>query len=194
MTMFSADFSKVILWQYDNATKLKKLIADKQEFYDTNVDQFFSDWYTDVFNIDTANYFGLIIWALILGCTEYIELTYKIGQKAFGFGEYHKNFFQSNFALSSYIYTLPTESLRKVIKAQMYNFNSNGSLYDINHVLNVIYPEHHPYATYDQDTNILTYHFPIPLGEEDMNIVMFSNMFPAPLGVKRSIQNGVEGE
>ena len=194
MTMFSADFSDVVLWQYDRAEKLKSLIANKQAFYDNNVDQFFNDWYTDVFNIDTANYFGLIIWALILGCTEYVELTSKIGQKAFGFGEYHKNFFQSNFALSSYIYTLPTESLRKVLKAQMYNFNSNGSIYDINRVLNVIYPEHHPYATYNNTTNILTYHFPIPLSEEDMNIVMFSNMFPAPLGVKRSIENGTEGE
>lgn len=190
MTMFSADFSDVILWQYDRATNLKNLIAKKQDFYNKSIDKFFNDWYTDVFNIDTANYFGLIVWAIILGCSEYIELTSKVGQKAFGYGPYHKNFHESNFALTSYIYNLPTESLRKVLKAQMYNFNSNGSLYDINKVLNVIYPEHNPYATYDKETNILTYHFPIPLGEEDMNIVMFSNIFPAPLGVKRSIDNG----
>ena len=194
MTMFSANFSDVILWQYDRSTNLKSLIADKQSFYDDNVDKFFSDWYNDVFNLDTANYFGLIVWALILGCTEYVELTSKIGQKAIGFGPYHKNFHESNFALSNYIYNLPTESLRKVLKAQIYNFNSNGSLYDINRVLNVIYPEHHPYATYNKDTNVLTYHFPIPLSEEDMNIVAFSNMFPTPVGVKRSIQNGIEEE
>ncbi len=190
MTMFSADFSDVILWQYDKSTNLKNLISKKQEFYNDNVDEFFSDWYNDVFNLDTANYFGLIIWSLILGCTEYIELTSKIGQKAFGFEIYHKNFHESNFALSHYIYNLSTEALRKVLKAQMYNFNSNGSLYDINKVLNVIYPEHNPYATYDKNTNVLTYHFPIPLDEEDMNIVMFSNMFPTPIGVKRSIKNG----
>lgn len=192
MTLFSADFSDVILWQYETATNLKKLISKKQEFYNKSIDKFFNDWYTDVFNIDTANYFGLIVWAIILGCSEYVELTSKIGQKAFGFGEFHKNFYESNFALTSYIYSLPTESLRKVLKAQMYNFNSNGSLYDINKVLNVIYPEHNPYVTYDKDTNVLTYHFPIPLSEEDMNIVMFSNMLPAPVGVKRSIDNGGE--
>lgn len=190
MTLFSSDFSDVILWQYDRATNLKNLMANKQEFYDDNVDDFFSNWYNNVFNIDTANHFGLIIWALILGCTEYVELTSKIGQKAFGYGQYHKNFHESNFALSNYIYSLPTESLRKVVKAQMYNFNSNGSLYDINKVLNAIYPENQPYAMYDKETNVLTYHFPIPLSDEDMNIVMFSNMFPAPLGVKRRIQNG----
>ncbi len=192
MTLFAADFSDVILWQYETATNLKKLISKKQEFYNKSIDKFFNDWYTDVFNIDTANYFGLIVWAIILGCSEYVELTSKIGQKAFGFGEFHKNFYESNFALTSYIYSLPTESLRKVLKAQMYNFNSNGSLYDINKVLNVIYPEHNPYVTYDKDTNVLTYHFPIPLSEEDMNIVMFSNMLPAPVGVKRSIDNGGE--
>jgi hypothetical protein len=192
MTLFSADFSDVILWQYETATNLKNLISKKQEFYNQSIDKFFNDWYTDVFNIDTANYFGLIVWAIILGCSEYVELTSKIGQKAFGFGEFHKNFYESNFALTSYIYSLPTESLRKVLKAQMYNFNSNGSLYDINKVLNVIYPEHNPYATYDRETNVLTYHFPVPLSEEDMNIVMFSNMLPAPVGVKRSIDNGGE--
>lgn len=194
MTMFSADFSDVILWQYDKSTNLKNLISKKQEFYNDNVDEFFSDWYNDVFNLDTANYFGLIIWSLILGCTEYIELTSKIGQKAFGFGKFHNNFHESNFALSNYIYSLSTESLRKVLKTQMYNFNSNGSLYDINKILNIIYPEHNPYVTYDKNTNVLTYHFPIPLSEDDMNIVMFSNMFPAPVGVKRSIQNGTVEE
>lgn len=192
MTLFTADFSDVILWQYETATNLKQLISKKQEFYNKSIDKFFNDWYTDVFNIDTANYFGLIVWAIILGCSEYVEFTSQIGQKAFGFGEFHKNFHESNFALTSYIYSLPTESLRKVLKAQMYNFNSNGSLYDINKVLNVIYPEHNPYATYDRETNVLTYHFPIPLSEEDMNIVMFSNMLPAPVGVKRSIDNGGE--
>lgn len=190
MTMFSANFSDVILWQYDKSTNLKNLIYKKQSFYNDNVDNFFTNWYRDVFNIDTANHFGLLIWALILGCTEYIEITSNIDHKSFGFGPYHKNFNESNFYLSNYIYTLPVELLRKVLKAQMYNFNSNGSLYDINKVLNIIYPEHNPYATYDKDTNVLTYHFPIPLNRENTNIVMFSNMFPAPVGVRRSIQNG----
>lgn len=187
---FTNELDENITWQFDNSDALKSLINGKKDFFTDAVDNFYTDWYRDVFNIDTANYFGLIVWAIILGCTEYIELTSKIGQKAIGFGEYHKNFHESNFALSSYIYSLPTESLRKVLKAQMYNFNSNGSLHDINKLLNIIYPDNYPYASFDNDTNTLTYNFQIPLGEEDMNIVMFSNMFPAPIGVKRLIRNG----
>lgn len=194
MSIFSADFSDVILWQYDRATNLKSLIQNKQEFYNQNVDKFFEDWYRDVFNLDTANYFGLIVWAIILGCTEYIEITQIIGQKAIGYGEHHKNFHESNFALSSYIYSLKPEQLRKVLKAQMYNFNSNGSLYDINKILTTVLPGHNAYATVDHTTNTIILHFPIPLDDDDMNIVLFSNMLPVPMGYKREIDNGTEAQ
>lgn len=191
---FNADIESEITWQFDNSDAVKTLIYGKHDFYKENVTDFFNDWYRDVFNLDTANYFGLIVWALIFGCTEYVELTSRVGQKAIGFGDYHKNFHESNFALSSYIYTLPPESLRKVLKTQMYNFNSNGSLYDINKVVSLIYSDHNAYVSYNKDTNTLTFNFPIPLNEEDWNIVMFSNMFPTPVGVKRLIQNGAEEE
>lgn len=191
---FSIDILQSVLWQYDKAERLKSLINDKQKFYDDATTEFWEDWYRDVFNVDTANYFGLIIWAIILGCNEYINLTYKLGVKTFGFGESHRNFYQANFSLSSYILTLSKEQLRKVIKAQMYMFNSNGSLYDINKLLVHIFPENKPYARYSTETNTLTFHFDVPLSEEYLNIVLFSNMLYAPVGVKRVIQNGGDEE
>ena len=188
MSIFSADFRDVILWQYDRAENLKSLVAGKQDFYDKNIDQFYTDWYRDVFNLDTANYFGLIVWAIILGCTEYIEITKKLGQKAIGYGEYHKNFHESNFALSNYIYTLPIESLRKLLKAQMYNFNSRGSLYDLNRLVTLSFPNHNAYVTVAD--RVITFHFPIPLDDDDMNLLLWSNILPIPVGFKRTISNG----
>lgn len=189
---FSFDLSDSIIWQYDTAERLLKLFNARNRFYQKATGDFWRDWYQNVFNLETANYFGLIVWALILGCTEYIELTQRLGRKSFGFGSAHRNFFESNFALSSYIYSLNEDQLRKVLKAQMLNFYSNGSLYDINRLLVYIFPEHMPYARYDKTTNEITYYFPIALNNDDLSIVMFSNMLPAPVGVRRKIQNGPE--
>ena len=176
-----------ITWQFDNSEALKTLINGKKDFFTEAVDNFYTDWYRDVFNIDTANYFGLIVWAIILGCTEYIEITQKISKNTIGFGDAHKNFHESNFALSNYIYTLKIEQLRKVLKAQMYNFNSTGSIYDINKLLAFIFPDNNPYITVDG--KVITIHFPIALDDEDLSIVTFSNMLPLPVGCKRLIDN-----
>lgn len=189
---FSIDILSSILWQYDNADKLKSLINNKHDFFDKHTSKFWENWYRDVFNIDTANYFGLIVWAIILGCNEYVNLTYKVGYKTFGFGPYHKNFYQSNFALGTYILTLSENQLRKVVKAQMYNFNSNGSLYNINRLLVNLFPNNNPYAEYSAENNAITYHFNPALDDDDLNIVIFSNMLPAVVGVRRLIDNGEE--
>ena len=189
---FSIDILSSILWQYDNAEKLKSLINKKHDFFNKQTSKFWEDWYRDVFNIDTANYFGLIVWAIILGCNEYVNLTYKAGSKTFGFGENHKNFHESNFALGSYILSLSESQLRKVVKAQMYNFNSNGSLYDINRLLVNLFPENNPYVKYSAENNVITYYFNPELSEDDLNIVLFSNMLPSIIGVRRRIINGDE--
>lgn len=185
---FNADIESEITWQFDNSDAVKTLIYGKHDFYKENVTDFFNDWYRDVFNLDTANYFGLIVWAIILGCTEYIEITQKISKNTIGFSDTHKNFHESNFALSNYIYTLKIEQLRKVLKAQMYNFNSTGSIYDINKLLAFIFPDNNPYITVDG--KVITIHFPIALDDDDLSIVTFSNMLPLPVGCKRLIDNG----
>lgn len=60
------DLEKTILWQYDKATKLQKLITEKQKWYKQNVSDFIVDFFNNIFNLKTANDFGLNIWGKIL--------------------------------------------------------------------------------------------------------------------------------
>ena len=53
------DLLKHIPWQYDNATHLKKIIQNKQDNFQKYVIDFIDDMYTNFYNVDTANSFGL---------------------------------------------------------------------------------------------------------------------------------------
>lgn len=67
-TDFSLWASKAIpIWQYCNAPKLSAIIESELAFFNTNATQFFSNWETNVFNLLTANTFGLNVWGKILG-------------------------------------------------------------------------------------------------------------------------------
>lgn len=60
------NLEKTILWQYDKATRLQKLITEKQKWYKQNVSDFIINFFNNVFNLKTANDFGLNIWGKIL--------------------------------------------------------------------------------------------------------------------------------
>lgn len=63
------DLLKVLLWQYnsnDNES-VEGLLKSKSEWYELYVSGFWESWYADVFDIRTANEFGLTVWAIILG-------------------------------------------------------------------------------------------------------------------------------
>lgn len=64
---FNYDMSQVILWQYDDAARLKSIVANEQGFIDENITDFYTDFNKDVLNIATANEFGLSVWGQLLG-------------------------------------------------------------------------------------------------------------------------------
>ena len=71
---FSVNILQVIIWQYAQATNLVNLLNQKQNWWNVNQTQFWLDWYANVFNLQTANTFGLSVWSYILGVPLYIVL------------------------------------------------------------------------------------------------------------------------
>lgn len=68
----SVDLLRNIIWQYDGAGAVKELIKQKEEWYNKQHKIFWDNWFTDVFDLRTANDFGLEIWARILGINLFI--------------------------------------------------------------------------------------------------------------------------
>jgi hypothetical protein len=63
----TANLERAILWQYEKAERLKAIIGFQQDFFDTNVTGFWNNYRTNIFNLDTADSFGLKIWGSLVG-------------------------------------------------------------------------------------------------------------------------------
>jgi len=84
---FSVDLLQHILWNFNQAENLQNLLQKKQDWYQENQQEFWDNWVRDVFDLRTANDFGLSIWSIILdlplfGDSDVSPTDYP----AFGFG------------------------------------------------------------------------------------------------------------
>lgn len=134
-----------ILWQYDESSNLLSLINQKQEWYNLNQSQFWSDWYENVFNLLTANEFGLNVWSYILNIPLFIENTQESPDKPiFGFNEIisfptlentYLNFNNSNFSIKGKYITLTLEEQRFLLRLRYFQLSNRGSIPVINSFL-----------------------------------------------------------
>lgn len=66
MKKWLINLEKTILWQYDKATRLTRIVLSKENWYKQNVTNFIVGFLIDIFNLKTANGFGLSVWGKIL--------------------------------------------------------------------------------------------------------------------------------
>lgn len=136
------DLSKALLWRHNDAVKLQSLIANKQAFYDKHVTQFFDDWQRDVFNLDTANDFGLTVWGIILGFPISVNTTDPAPiNGSFGFGEFRKNF-GSQFAPADETLSLTTEIARIVLKLRFYGIVTRATIPECTAIVKEVFKDY----------------------------------------------------
>ena len=136
------DLTKALLWRHNDAVNLQALINNKQAFYDEQVTQFFDEWYRDVFNLDTANDFGLTVWGIILDFPVSVNDTPSHqANSAFGFGEYRKNF-GSQFAPSDETLSLSSEVARIVLKLRFYNLVTRATIPECTAIVKEVFKDY----------------------------------------------------
>lgn len=136
---FSVDLLINILWQYDSTTGLRGLVEQKEAWYTEEHTDFWNDWIVDVFNLDTANDFGLAVWAIILGIPLVVVPPPDPGKVAFGFGIERANFNNGNFAPSSNSFGLTTEQKRLILKLRYFQLITRGAAPEVNAFLNHVF-------------------------------------------------------
>lgn len=69
MTMkpYDGTITRALRWQQNKAPRITSLLNQKQAWYDRYNTQFWQNWETSVFDLRTANPFGLVVWCIILG-------------------------------------------------------------------------------------------------------------------------------
>jgi len=181
---FSIDLLKVIKWEYDRAPNLRSILNLKQDWYTANHSQFWIDWERDVFNLFTANDFGLNVWAIILDLPLYTEsgASPKI-YPAFGFANFGLNFDRGNFAMDlDTVNKLTTEQKRQQLRMRWWQITADGSMPSINHALNDVFGRD-VYALDGYDMTITIIYMAV-LPDIMMRLIQDFDLIPRPSGVK----------
>ena len=181
----SVDLVRALLWQHDNATALRSLIESKQDWYNINQTTFWANWYRDVFNVDTANDFGLAVWGRILNVGLGLQVDSTIGIPHFGFGIYHLNFNNGNFArATSGEQALSTDQKRLIIRLRYYQLISRGTVVEINEAMTRIFGDLGQVFVRDPlDISKITYVFKFTPSSRVRLILDRMNLLPRPSGI-----------
>jgi hypothetical protein len=180
---FNANLLKAILWQYNDAEYLKTIIENKQNCYNSKVVDFFDDWYTNVFNIDTANDFGLSVWAKILNVNFAQKKAFRADKTTFGFGNLRSTFARGNFIpLPDEDIYLTTEQKRLIIKIIYQKYNLLPSVPEINKVIRQFFGES-SYVVDGLDMTTSMVVFTEQLSREKQFIIEEFGILPRPAGV-----------
>lgn len=146
---YSVNLLQTILWQYDQANNLVGLINAKQNWYNTNQSSFWESWYSNVFNLLTANEFGLSVWSYILNVPLFNLNTPEPDDKPiFGFNKLdptwptlentYLNFENSNFSIRGNTIYLTVEQQRFLLRLRYFQLTTRGDVTDINQFLNYL--------------------------------------------------------
>ena len=143
---FSVNLLQAILWQYNDAVNLQSLLQQKQDWYNVNQQEFWQDWYTNVFNLVTANDFGLAVWSIILNIPLSIDPTPDPPNKPiFGFGSNtltpnsYTNFINGNFSIGNSPIGLTLEEKRLILRLRYYQLTSRTAIPEVNAFLKIVF-------------------------------------------------------
>jgi hypothetical protein len=133
---FSINVLTALLWRHNEAVNLQALLQNKQDALDELNKDFWESWVNDVFNLQTANRFGLSVWSIILNIPLTIEsMEPEPDNSNFGFGSFRKNFNNGNFTAFGGTSTLSLEDARTVIKLRYYQLVTRGTIPECNKIV-----------------------------------------------------------
>lgn len=180
---FSAKLLESLLWQYNEAETLQSILQQKQDWFTENYTNFWNNWFYDVFNLETANAFGLDVWAKILNVSFALPPEPIRNTNVFGYDPVGGNYFNSNYSPTGNGDTvLSTEQKRLILRLTYLKYTSRGTVPDINNILTSYFG----FRVYILDgldmtgTVILTE----AVTQEDLQIIEEYDLIPRPAGVK----------
>lgn len=189
---YSVDLMETLLWQHNNAVRLESLSRAKNLWYQENSGDFWEAWVRDVFDLRTANLFGLRVWSIILDLPLNFALPLNTS-KAFGFGVFNANFNRRGFALSNNnAADVSIEDARLLLRLRYLQLICYPSITEINRILKTVFEERGgAYALDSLDMRYVTYVFRFIPGSSLASLLLQYDVLPRPAGV--GVRITVEG-
>jgi hypothetical protein len=183
------DVKQTIIAQYANSLTLVQLIESMNQYFDPSTD--FETFYDFVWNVDTAEGFGLDIWGRIVNVSRSLSIP-NVGVFTFGFDEGvdYQPFGQAPFFISgsgSTTYTLDDTSYRKLILVKALGNISACSARSINALLQNLFEDRGRSYVIDSGEMTLRYTFEFLLTQLEYAILTQSGVVQRPAGVRSYI-------
>lgn len=181
----SVNLLQAILWQYEDAEKLLALARAKQEWVSANQEDFWDDWYRNVFCVDTANSFGLAVWGRILNVAMQVVSSPTPNITPFGFDPYAQNFNNGSFGVTSdQNIGLTVEQQRTIIKMRYFQLTSRCTIPEINSFLkNIFGSQGVVYVIDSYDMSFITFLFTFTPNSQLQFILENYDLLPRPAAV-----------
>lgn len=178
---FSVDLLRALLWQYNDAERLQSVLAQKSDWYSESQTEFWLDWLVNVFDLTTADDFGLSVWGVILGIPLSFGLPTSGPRPVFGFGEFNQNFENGNFGRDAAgVAGLTVDQKRLVLRLRYYQLVSDGTVPHTNYVLQQVFGTGY---VLDGGNMTMTYVFPTALPSSVLAVLQEFDLLPRPAGV-----------
>lgn len=180
---FSIDLLRVLLWQYNDAARLQSLLEQKQAWYDDQHADFWGNWVRDVFDLRTANDFGLSVWAIILNIPLAIASPPDDPAKPlWAFGSLRENFGRGNLG-SPAVAGLTTEQKRLVLRLRYFQLVTRGTVPEVNAFVGRVFANLGPVYVLDNLDMTATYVFGFPIPADLEQVLSEYDLLPRPAGV-----------
>ena len=183
-----------IISQYANSPTIVALIQNFQDAIDQtkNLDSFFDL----IWNVDTAQGYGLDVWARIVAVNRVLKLV--VGPRYWGFdeggtldydlyGPGGDSPYYSGQKLTEN-YELTDDGFRVLILAKAFSNICDGSIKSINRLLITLFGNSGKAYVLDTGSMTMQYTFEFPLTPLQLAILTNSGVFPKPTGVSFTIQ------
>lgn len=183
---FSVDLLRAILWRQNEAVNLQGILQSKSDWYNANFTEFWESWITNVFDLRTANDFGLSVWAVILGIPLSLIVPPNAGPQ-FGFGPASNgrfNFGNGNFGAAASGVGLTTDQKRILLQLRYYKLISRCTVPEINaRVKAILGNQGNVYVLDGNNMRYITYVFGFQPNSALQFVLQNFDVLPRPAGV-----------
>lgn len=182
---FSLNLLRAMLWQYNDAPRLESLIAQKEEWFASENQGFWDDWIRDVFDLRTANDFGLSVWTIILDMPlSPVPAPDPSAERViWGFATDDLNYTNGNFEGVSGL-PLDTEQVRLILRLRYFQLVTRGTVPEVNEFLNELFTDQGPAYVVDGLSMNARYVFGFDLSADLQAVFTLFDLLPRPAGVQ----------
>lgn len=183
---FALNLLRALLWKHNRAERLEALVRSKQAWYEVNQSGFWQDWLRDVFDLRTANAFGLQVWARILGVRLSVPVDPSDPDKpTWGFGTFFRNFGRGNFGRrGDGTQLLTLEEQRVLLRLRYLALISRATIPDMNRAVTAVFGDRgRVYALDPLDMSAVVYVFTFDPGRRLLDLLVEYDALPRPSAV-----------